>query len=91
MDHQGNLRYRAPREYTQESGNCYFNDYWGLCLIVLSLLRKKPLSSKEAVKLKFIDEKKIEKLVLKEFNEENKENQEMDDFLGFGHLKIRVA
>ena len=67
MDHQGNLRYRAPKGYTQESGNCYFNDYWDLCLIVLSLLRKKPLSSKEAVKLKLIDEKKKK-------NEEIKKN-----------------
>lgn len=91
MDHQGNIMYRAPRGYTQESGNCYFNDYWGLCLIVLSLVRKEALSSKKAVKLRLIDEKKIEKMVLNEFTEENKKNEKMDDFFGFGKLKIRVA
>lgn len=71
-DHIGNFKFRVPKCWQSESRNCYFSDIWGLCLISLSLVMKKVLSSKKALKLKLLDKKKIEAIVLNDFIENQK-------------------
>lgn len=88
MDHQGNLTYRAPKGYCQQSRNCYFSDVWGLALIVLSLCIKEPLSSKKAVKMGLIDVKKIETIVLSRFCLQTNINDRIDELFGFGIREI---
>ena len=76
MDHQGNFRFRVPKECLKESKSCYFSDIWGLCLIGLSLFMKKPLSSKEALKSQFIDQNVVESMILRDtFKQKNKDGE----------------
>ena len=91
MDHQGNLTYRAPKGCFQESRNCYFYDVWGLALVVLSLLMKEPLSSKKALKMGFIDIQKIKTIVLSSFCLQTNKTDQIEEFFGFGNLKIRTS
>ena len=91
MDHQGNLTYRAPKGFFQESINCYFCDVWGLALVVLSLLMKDPLSSKKALKMGLIDIKKIKTIVLSSFCLQTNKTDLIDEFFGFGNWKIRTS
>ena len=47
---QGNLKYRPPQIICNEKSQSYFfMDIWCLCLIVLSLLMKIPISSKKVL------------------------------------------
>ena len=91
MDHQGNLTYRAPKGFFQESRNCYFSDVWGLALVVLSLLIKEPISSKKALKMGFIDIKKIKTMALSSFCLQTNKTDQIEEFFGFGNLKIRTS
>ena len=91
MDHQGNFTYRAPKGCFQESRNCYFSDVWGLALVVLSLLIKEPISSKKALKMGFIDIKKIKTMALSSFCLQTNKTDQIEEFFGFGNLKIRTS
>ena len=48
---QGNFQYRAPSEMGDKWQNGFSIDVWCLCLVTLSLLMNKPLSSKKALEL----------------------------------------
>ena len=88
-DHQGNQKYRSPSKISQKSKNCYFEDRWGLFLVAVSLLMKAPMSAKKALKLKLIDEKIIDSIVLTDFQEQTKQNQRVCEFFRFGHFEQR--
>lgn len=48
---QGNFQYRAPSEMGERWQNGFSIDVWCLCLVTLSLLMNKPISSKKALEL----------------------------------------
>jgi len=71
---QGNLKYRPPRIICNKKTQSYcFMDIWCLCLIVLSLLMKIPISSKKVLKL--LLKKKTKSLNLSAFAEDQKINE----------------